>query len=222
MPLKLGASQVQADLGLVPRQITFMSGAEPCKNPGSDARALEPDWSIFLHTSPVTIITQGDSKCSSKFLSSERDSANWIWPFRQTLTYCVNSSTRYGFIVTPEELVALHVSKEDGEYFIEYKSVPWGNSGPGGVLTMNLSIWALGLMALNEGHRSIRDRCDTLPLDVWWQGEVPGVFEHHLSSRRVQGLQNGPGVQIRPRPSDIPGFGTNAPETSGRGARRRR
>ncbi|KAJ2899352.1 hypothetical protein MKZ38_003281 [Zalerion maritima] len=77
-----------------------------------------------------TVLVIGESKCSSKwhsggFLGEDKSkeggkgrtrmrmkmkTETWLWPWRQLLTYCVAARTRYGFLISPEEVVVVRVS----------------------------------------------------------------------------------------------------------------
>ncbi|KAG7292884.1 hypothetical protein NEMBOFW57_002929 [Staphylotrichum longicolle] len=201
-PLKHGAEKIQSDLGVERCDITMRHLGHDSKDPSSDAKAKAPDWCIFLRDrqdpddEKRIIAVWGDSKCSSKWASdpsrlAARYKANWIWPFRQVLTYCVNNATRYGYILTPEEVVVLRVYEDRvatpaAPWRVQHAAVPWSNSGDG-VLTVNLAIWALAMMSLNEGHRPIRNLNMTLPLDVWWE-DLP-LSEEDTGRRRTKRLR---------------------------------
>ncbi len=229
-PMKRGAAHVQEDLGLERCDITMQYLGAESKDLGRDGRSLAPDWSIFLRVPGAEpadesdddpearlVIVWGDSKCSSKWKSHQLDlpaqyRANWIWPFRQVLTYCVNEGTRYGFILTPEEVVVLRVYEDSSEslypWRVQHAAIPWGNSGEN-VLTVNLALWALAVMGINEGHRPIRTLGQTLPLNVWWMDRGrrpndPPTHEHHLSGAKVPHSQRPRGLDARPRPNTIP------------------
>jgi hypothetical protein len=72
--------------------------------------------------------------------------------------------------------------------------------------TVNLAIWALAMFALNEGHRPIRSREETLPLNVWWEDTSAAdgslIYEHHLTGRTLKTLPKG--GEARKRPTHIP------------------
>lgn len=88
----------------------------------------------------------------------------------------------------PEEVAVCRLRQSAaGGNQIEYKPVPCRNSCAG-ILTLNLAIWALVMMSVNEGHRPIRGP-GTLPLNVWWRDILPNgevSFERHPSGRKVQ------------------------------------
>ncbi|CEJ94918.1 hypothetical protein VHEMI10425 [[Torrubiella] hemipterigena] len=213
-PLKKGSETIHKQLGLPPSNITFQLNKGEVILKDAE-RTMRPDWVIFLRDDDgTTPIVHGENKLSSKWNSdvSKIPAAwrgNWIWPFRQVLSYCVVSSTRYGCIMTPDELVVtrcyLNGSSGRDQWNVQYLSIPWENSGRGN-LTVNLGIWALGLMALNSGHRPIASKANTLPLNVWWTTRTPKgkeAYEHHLSSYISE---NRPiNADIRSPPDSIPG-----------------
>jgi len=211
-PLKYGTVQTLKQLGVEETNVSFRLKGVELNNPVEDSR-LNPDWWIYQHTKPETTIVVGDSKCSSKWCSniakSPAKGRAWLWPMRQVGSYCKYGKTRYAFIITPEELVAarFYTDKEDGNANrVEFKSIPWEAGAPN-ELTMNLAIWALAIFALNEGHRPVMDRSETLPLNVWWKDrdEAGAVsYEHHLTGRKMTSLP--PGGEARQRPTHIPGF----------------
>jgi len=168
-----------------------------------------PDWGIQLSADSgksKEIMVAGESKCSTKW-TSDRESGisitNWEWPFRQILTYCIAGETRYGFLHTPVELVAVRVCTDDGStYKLEYQAIPSQNHGEE-KLTAHLSLWALSMFALNSGHRPISTKEQTLPLNVWWKDDRKdgtSVFEHHLTGRKVD--EQPEGAECRSRPTE--------------------
>lgn len=123
-------------------------------------------------------------------------------PLAQVATYCRFSQTRYSFILTQEELVALRIRRIDQGQLggsvsdfgklhaaIEYKAVPWNSSGPG-KLTVNLAIWALGCMGMNEAHREM-EGLQNKPLDSMvrltkWQHDKPKrLYRNVISGREI-------------------------------------
>lgn len=156
---------------------------------GGNAQSIsghKPDWAGTPTTAPdnpnqTVNILPGDTKVSYKWKSTEIVSKevnandlvqNWFWPLRQIFTYCMNFKTRYGYIISDEEVVAFRVrvprerleenkskrrimlSKDRGT--IEYVSIYDSTQDLGGEkrLTMNLAIWWLHLLAAN--NRSIQ------------------------------------------------------------------
>ena len=156
---------------------------------GGNARSIpkhNPDWAgtrtmVPDNPNQTVNILPGDTKVSYKWKSTEivpkevnaKDLIkNWFWPLRQIFTYCMNFETRYGYIISDEEVVAFRVrvpherleekkakcrvvlSKDRGT--IEYVPIYDSTQDPGGEkrLTMNLAVWWLHLLAAN--NRSIQ------------------------------------------------------------------
>jgi hypothetical protein len=212
-PLKYGVVQTLRALGMAEVEVSFRLRGAKLENHVTGSKFF-PDWWIYQHTKPKkTSVVVGDSKCSSKWCSNIDKNltsrADWLLPMRQVGSYCVNGGTRYAFIVTGEELVAARfykIQEARNPVRVEFTSIPW-DAQDTNTLTMNLAIWALAIFGLNEGHRPMRDRSETLPLNVWWEdmdGAGSIVYEHHLTGRKVTELPSG--GEARLRPTDIPAF----------------
>jgi hypothetical protein len=183
--IKTALSQAQrqaGDRGLRPPFVEMVAG-------GNAQRGIfrqMPDWAGTRTAVPdnpnqTVNILPGDTKVSYKWKSAdivpkEIDAGdtvqNWFWPLRQIFTYCMNYNTRYGYIISDEEVVAFRVrvpqerlessqsssqivlSNDRGT--IEYVPIYESTQYPGGEsrLTMNLAIWWLHLLAAN--NRSIQ------------------------------------------------------------------
>lgn len=122
-------------------------------------------------------------------------------PLEQLATYCRFGETRYGFILTQEELVAFRIRRLNPGLLatatdlakphagIEYKSVSWHEYGPD-KLTANLAIWALGCMGMNDHHRSMEtsDRqplASMVRLTKWTHDEEMMIYRNDISSREI-------------------------------------
>jgi hypothetical protein len=199
-PLKKALSRLQQDIGqddIGDDNITLMQETNRHKYETSD---MIPDWMVFFRigTERSHSIAVGDSKCSSAWNSHDMYSdKDGMWPIRQVVTYCRAIKSRYGFIITPEELVVLRVynkgPQDPNELRVQYESISWANSGD--YLTVNLGLWALAMMSVNPNHRNITDRANTLPLNIWRKVEDGSsgsvLFEHHLSGRKLSDLPEG-------------------------------
>ncbi|OAA61224.1 hypothetical protein SPI_05248 [Niveomyces insectorum RCEF 264] len=86
-------------------------------------RSYKPDWAVCRDdTTEVTgqmipkytSLMPGDTKPSSKWHSNFYTSSppQWENPVRQVVTYCIGARSRYGFILTDEELVVLRIRTE--------------------------------------------------------------------------------------------------------------
>lgn len=212
LPIKAGAERTQRILGLETIDVSIRQQGMTSQDSGSDGAKKKPDWSVFLNngSDKRTLLVWGENKCSSKW-SSDRTQCpdeNWIWPWRQLLTYCANSNVRYGFLLTPEELVVVRVYRvgtdPETRWWLQYKSIPWADRGRN-MMTVNLAIWSLTMMSVNEGHRFIQSPEWTLPLTVWWVDvDRRGVatYEHHLSGYTTSSKPSN--ADIRKRPTRIP------------------
>lgn len=127
--------------------------------------------------------------------------AERLRPLEQLATYCRFGETRYGFILTQEELVAFRVRRLDPRLLpdvlsyekpfagIEYKAVGWNESGSG-KLTANLAIWALGCMGMNDHHRIMETSggqplASMVRLTKWSHDAVRKVYRNDISGRQI-------------------------------------
>jgi len=138
---------------------------------------------VYIHTAVrKTVAIVGDSKLNYKWKSkwlamtklSNLESMERIWPLRQLATYCHRHHTRYGFIVTEEEVVVLRVADKDKSakerhFVVEYKAVPWTEEGEN-KLTGCLAIWFLACLGFHENERSILQPGAYQPLSRWKKG----------------------------------------------------
>ena len=136
------------------------------------------------------------SKPHTMDVSDERN-----FPLDQIATYCRYGQTRYAFIFTQAELVALRIrrirpltNKQSRlQAAVEYASVPWHRRTG---LTVNLAIWALACMGMNDDHREMEttDGKNT-PLDrmarlTWWKYDAKGnVYQNVISGRKIPGSE---------------------------------
>ncbi|KAK3985669.1 hypothetical protein QBC44DRAFT_384672 [Cladorrhinum sp. PSN332] len=152
----------------------------------------------------------GDSKLEQKWQShwlamSARDLAQKgygryeserLKPLDQIATYCRYGETRYAYIVTQKELVALRVrrvlersGKPGGPVYsaVEYASVPWGSTEG---LTVNLAIWALGCMGMNDKHRRMQNSkgyAPDMPRLTYWEYDAKYKdYKNEISGRRIR------------------------------------
>ncbi|UPK95959.1 hypothetical protein LCI18_006894 [Fusarium solani-melongenae] len=114
------------------------------------------------------------------------DSAKY--PISLLVRDCRVAGTRYGFVLTSNEIVVVRVSRADTRraFHVEWQAIPWGATG-NSALTVNLALWFLAMMSLNDDHRQICDSTELLPLNSWSRsvgsdGQI--VYQHHLSMRK--------------------------------------
>ncbi|KAF4495954.1 hypothetical protein FAGAP_7903 [Fusarium agapanthi] len=108
-------------------------------------------------------------------------------PLLRLATSCHDVGTRYGFIFSDHELVVARVSGTPTAGLIEWQSTPWEAAGPG-VLTVNLSLFLMVIMAMHDSHRPILPHRYPFPVNFWYHFQnVDGdwVRRHHLSRREV-------------------------------------
>lgn len=148
---------------------------------------LRPDWAGVLQGCHQNILP-GDSKpgknwSSSKLVMGKVDRTDyrqsWMWPLRQVSAYCNHFGSRYGYILTEREVVALRLSRipQDGQEpgvklcKIEIKSIPWEIEiqEADNFLTVNLALWWLHMLAIG---------------DISIQTSYPPLSGFQLTSRR--------------------------------------
>ncbi|KAL8687614.1 MAG: hypothetical protein Q9218_006260 [Villophora microphyllina] len=139
------------------------------------AQSIDREWNIL----------PGEAKPSSKWdrnkLPHNRNYrfsilAKFLGPIQQVYTYCIRSNSRYGYIITDKELLAVRVcslppdsraalddsqtSKDSAPARpeirggMEFKLIPWDNDEHQDTedskgLTVNLALWWLHMMAAN-------------------------------------------------------------------------
>ncbi|KAH8774679.1 hypothetical protein F5883DRAFT_355517, partial [Diaporthe sp. PMI_573] len=117
-------------------------------------------------------------------------------PLEQIATYCRVGETRYGYVVTQDELVVLRARRirktgpnsTPQSAAFEYKAIPWAEHGQGN-LTVNLAIWGLGSMEMNPLHRAMEkpnhDPLDMMARLTWWEPlDSQGKKFRNVISRR--------------------------------------
>ena len=165
-------------------------------------KRLFPDWSGITTSTSLRGIKNrtslpGEAKVSRKWTSKSiipgrldfsPDRSRWDGPIGQIFTCCLLNHTRYGYIITDTELVAIRISLEedtDGASLfaptnkssqcqrdavlvrarnagiLEYKSIPWEGSND---LSINMALWWLHIMA--NGNTGIGDRYCALHLEI--------------------------------------------------------
>ncbi|KAF5614195.1 uncharacterized protein FSUBG_75 [Fusarium subglutinans] len=112
-----------------------------------------------------------------------------LLPICRIATNCLFSKTRYGFILSTDEVVVVRVSGTPGETglsdscLVEWQSVPWSAEGPG-VLTVAMALFCLTMMSLHPQHQSVCPPGAARPLNFWWRSQSPvraPTYAHHLS-----------------------------------------
>ena len=169
------------------------------KSPKSKPR--KPDWGAVVdRKNKSKNLLPGDTKLSSKWSSSKIEPGevryshvqkDWMRPLEQIYTYCLRNNTRYGYLITDAELLAVRVRlgqdknqktsfvSKDTDAVVErardvgildYKAIPWKTatnraSSTADGLTMNLALWWLHLIAI--GDTKIGDNYGALRDEAW-------------------------------------------------------
>ncbi|KAL9079976.1 MAG: hypothetical protein Q9157_001173 [Trypethelium eluteriae] len=124
-----------------------------------------------------TVVLPGDTKLSEKWKSEKiplgeiKESQSndlGILPVMQIFRYCISANTRYGFLITDEELDCIRVRPNDQSKtggvrtlgyrpeqqtktagYLQYKAIKWNTNDSDG-LTVNLALWWIHLLAAHE------------------------------------------------------------------------
>ena len=100
---------------------------------------------------PVPVQSQATKQISNP----DNGSGERVNPLKQMAAYCRYGETRYCYVVTQAELVAMRIRRISGQgdgklhAAVEYRAIPWSNHGPG-KLTANMGIWALACMGMSN------------------------------------------------------------------------
>lgn len=189
-PLRAAAAKMLND---DPNRVTVAKRQHCFPNPTKTTVArkndLKPDMTV--HISPkndhslATMLVMGDNKYSGAWdfeqswkVIQQRGKKNMdmsMRPFRQIATYCMVGKTRYGYIMSDRELLAVRVYCNKDKAGVAHWGVeishpiPWDASPR--CLTVNLAIWWLGVMAMNESERSIKSRSKTPRINGWYENQ---------------------------------------------------
>ncbi|KAF4436376.1 hypothetical protein FACUT_6470 [Fusarium acutatum] len=138
-PIQTGANVLGARLGAGLPNVFFKKDTVVDWPRRSGLSLVSDDGTHFL----VSCVLMGSQWSSSRLERSHflGEAANL--PLRRVAAYCVATDTRYGFVLTPGEVVVVRVSGTAYDYGqpcrIEWQAVLWSASGPD-TLTVNLSL----------------------------------------------------------------------------------
>jgi len=200
-PIKIGATALEKRLGQSLPDVSMCKDT-PVELPYRSGLSLtsSDDGAHYL-VSCVVLETQWTS---AKIESAKNSGDVACLPLRRVAAYCVSANTRYGFVLTPGEIVVVRVSgtayDKTQPCLIEWKAVPWGASGPN-TLTVSLSLWFIAMMSLNPIHRALLPPGMAPPVNLWWKYRDPAgmvTYQHHLSLRQDPTLCAGFTVQDAP------------------------
>ncbi|KAH7184706.1 uncharacterized protein B0J16DRAFT_268229 [Fusarium flagelliforme] len=199
-PIKTGATVLEDRLGDGLPDVSMRSDTL-VEWPYRSGLSLISDNEVHYLVSCVVLGTQWTSAMVENASSSGGEEC---LPLRRVAAYCVSTDTRYGFVLTPEEIVVVRVSgtahDKTQPCLIEWKAVPWSASGPN-TLTVTLSLWFIAMMSLNPAHRALRPPGAVPPVNLWWKYRDPAgtvTYQHHLSLRQVVRPLTGVIVQDAP------------------------
>ena len=205
-------SKAQCSLNQMHDPVYMVRGGQ-AKSP-LPSKKLKPDWGCvrLSHSEPRTKqknLLPGDTKVSAKWSSKfiktgniekRQTSSDWIRPIVQIYTYCVLNNTRYGYIITDAELVAVRIRlraqhnsqtsnnsmglspepttslkhRAAREGVLEYKAIPWANcrnEGQQNHKSLTVNLALWWLHLMAAGKTDISD--DYGPLrDILWKHDV--------------------------------------------------
>ncbi|KAI0116471.1 hypothetical protein GGR51DRAFT_574775 [Nemania sp. FL0031] len=134
------------------------------------------DHYITLDEFPRSNLVVGLGRPSSRFqgrtLASQPPYANkeTLWPLRQLAQACMIANTRYGYILTEEDLVACCFSRnklEPKKWRAALMLIPWSRHGEN-QLTTDLALWWLSMLAMSAPHnRAIVDEDEMVRINKW-------------------------------------------------------
>ncbi|RFN52861.1 hypothetical protein FIE12Z_2874 [Fusarium flagelliforme] len=201
-PIKTGATVLEDRLGHGLPDVSMGSDTQVEGHYRSGLSLTSSDGVEHYLVSCVLMETQWTSAMVE---SAENSGHITCLPLRRVAAYCVSTDTRYGFVLTPGEIVVVRVSgtahDKTQPCLIEWKAVPWGASGPN-TLTVSLSLWFIAMMSLNPTQRKLCPPGTTHPVNLWWKYRDPTAtvtYQHHLSLRQV--VHPLPGVIVQDAPS---------------------
>lgn len=165
----------------------------------------KPDWGCvrLSQAKPQTKgknLLPGDTKVSAKWsgklieageVEYTKKTRNWMRPISQIYSYCVRNNTRYGYIITDAELVAVRIylgqelnpqvsfnterstpesvrpltNRARDEGFLEYKVIPWAdmrNEPRRNSKSMTVNLALWWLHLIAAGETDIRDEYESL------------------------------------------------------------
>lgn len=135
-------------------------------------------------------------------------------PMRQLAHLCCISQTRYGYILTDEDLVACRFSASDPNtsasvWEAEIMPIPWSKNGPT-QLTTDLALWWLCMLALSGPHNRVVTRPDRMVNVDGWEparrdDDEQGWTERHWYSKFERPAVESPPAYATPAPDDVQG-----------------
>ncbi|XXH01049.1 hypothetical protein Hte_007400 [Hypoxylon texense] len=169
---------------------------------------LRIDHYVKLADYPVASLIVGLGLPSSKFQGRrladrpEAASKDSLLPLRQLANLCDKASTRYGYIVTDQDLLVCCYYKTAvpgstaaaANWKVALMPVPWTRYGEG-QLTTDLALWWLCMLALSgPHHRKLVSEGEAIGIDQWYSHiDIEGGWvRRHLYSNREQPMDPQP------------------------------
>ncbi|KAF5978864.1 hypothetical protein FCOIX_5615 [Fusarium coicis] len=160
----------------------------PLVGPQVVGQALSPSLTIFVDTVPRGNLVTSMVHVSKFWRSMDIENGSTD-PIQHLGLYAQRSGSRYTFAITDTEVVVIRFhSLDGGETGAQWNAIPHSACGEG-TLTINLAIWALTMMSLNDRHRSIVEHARTVPINAWSAHD--GFYCNYLSGRRLPYLPTG-------------------------------
>lgn len=148
-------------------------------------RPVRVDHRVALDEFPLPNLVIGLGRPSSKFQGRrlvdrpEATGKESFWPLRQLANLCDMAKTRYGYIVTDQDLVACCFHKTEArtgqaagstaaaDWKVALMPVPWTRHGEA-QLTTDLALWWLCMLALSAPqHRALVAGADVVGIGEW-------------------------------------------------------
>ncbi|KAF5974586.1 hypothetical protein FBULB1_7722 [Fusarium bulbicola] len=154
-------------------------------------KGSHPNWTFFTGQDHRTYFVTGTLRLSKAWSSEKlnRQTPRCKEPIEQLARHSVEAQTRYGFVLSEKEVVVVcFYTTKQGKPAAKWQPISTSASGQA-TLTVNLAIWALTMMGLNDQHRSVVQEAYTLPLNAW--SAQPGHYRNPVSGRVLPDLPAG-------------------------------
>lgn len=186
LALAFGKKHLDLRRGVVLRQDVSKSDKSATARIGGAPKGLLVDHVIALEDFPMPNLVVGLGRPSSKFQGrrlaaypGSPDQEN-LWPLRQLANLCRKAETRYGYILTDEDLVACCFStpprdtrqdtRQDTQediFKVALMPIPWSKYGAS-QLTTDLALWWLSMLAMSDPeHRKIVGEDKMIRINQW-------------------------------------------------------
>jgi hypothetical protein len=160
---------------------------------GDSQQPVQIDHFVALDDSTLSNLVMGLSRPSISFQGRSLVNCptavtkEGLWPMRQLANLCHMAQTRYGYIMTDQDLVVCRFYIPEGgvnqadELKVEVMAVPWTVHGES-QLTTDLALWWLCMLALSPTqHCALATEEDMVGIDEW---EVRYLNDEHGWVRR--------------------------------------